>query len=115
MENPGKVLSTLWAELKGQESLLDQVVLTGSEPVLPSSFPVGTLAQASIAAVGLAAAELWHSRTGRMQRVSVDMRHAATEFRSEKLFSLNGEVPRGYRDPLAGIYRCAGGGGLARI
>ena len=31
-----------------------------------------------------AANELWHLRTGRRQRVSVDMRHAGIEFRSER-------------------------------
>src|SRR4051794_39698934 len=62
--------------------------LTGAEPALPSSFRVGAAAQAAIAANGVAAAELWRRRTGEAQRVAVDMRHAAAEFRSERLFRL---------------------------
>jgi crotonobetainyl-CoA:carnitine CoA-transferase CaiB-like acyl-CoA transferase len=60
--------------------------LTGAEPVLPSSFAVGTAAQASIAAVAPAAAFLHHRRGGPAQRVDLAMRHAAAEVRSERLF-----------------------------
>ena len=36
-----------------------RVTLTGAEPALPSSFRVGAAAQTTIAAAGLAAAEIW--------------------------------------------------------
>ena len=88
----------------------ERVILTGREPALRSSFGVGVLAQVSIAATALAAAELWRARTGQSQSVSVDMRHAAEEFRSERRFLLDGQAPRGYRDPLADIYACSDGG-----
>jgi crotonobetainyl-CoA:carnitine CoA-transferase CaiB-like acyl-CoA transferase len=90
------------------------VELTGSEPVLPSSFPVGTAAQATIAAATLAAAELWHMRTGRRQRVGVDMRNAAIEFRSERYLRIDGKRAAEYHDTIAGLYRC-GDGRWARL
>src|SRR5262249_34037370 len=82
-----------------------EAVLTGHDPVLPSSFRVGTLAQASIAAVALAAAGIWQQRTGRRQLVSVDMRHAAIEFRSERYMRLAARPPGPAWDKIAGVYR----------
>jgi crotonobetainyl-CoA:carnitine CoA-transferase CaiB-like acyl-CoA transferase len=83
--------------------------LTGEEPALPSSFRVGAVAQASIAASGLAAAEIWRLRTGKSQRVAVDMRHAAAEFRSERHVLLDGAAMPDPWDPIAGLYRTADG------
>ena len=91
------------------DTALDDVTLTGGEPVLPSSFAVGTAAQATIAASALAAAEIWRQRTGRRQRVSVDMRHAAIEFRSERYLRIDGKPYEDYHDPIAGLYRCGDG------
>ena len=81
------------------------MTLTGSEPMLPSSFRVGAVAQSAIAAAGLAAAELWRRRTGRAQTVAVDMRHAAVEFRSERHMRLAGKPPGPSWDKIAGVYR----------
>ena len=71
------VLADLWRAAGQPEAGLEAVSLSGSEPVLPSSFAIGAAAQATIAAAALAANELWRLRAGRRQRVSVDMRHAA--------------------------------------
>lgn len=106
---PNQVLSALWAEAGLPGAALDHAVLTGTDPVLPSSFHVGALAQAGIAAAGLAAAELHHLRTGRRQRVSVDMRHAAAEFRSERLLRVDGKLPGELWDRIAGLYPCRDG------
>jgi len=105
-KHPYEVLAALWRHAGQREEALDAVMLTGSEPALPSSFAVGTAAQASIAAAALAAAELWRLRTGRQQRVSVDMRDAAIEFRSERYLRVNGEPPKELWDKIAGLYRC---------
>jgi crotonobetainyl-CoA:carnitine CoA-transferase CaiB-like acyl-CoA transferase len=91
------------------EALLNDVSLTGSEPVLPSSFAVATAAQATIAASALAAAEIWRLGSGRRQHVGIDMRHAAIEFRSERYLRINGEPYQEYHDDLAGLYRCGDG------
>src|ERR1700693_2506840 len=54
----------------------------GTDPVLPTPFRIGTAGAATIAASGLAAAQLWGARTGRSQRVTVDLRQAAASLRS---------------------------------
>lgn len=96
------------------DTATQDAAFTGHEPALPSSFATGVAAQATIAASALAAAELWRLRGGRRQRVSVDMRDAAIEFRSEHYLRVNGSRPEEYHDDLAGLYRC-GDGRWARL
>jgi crotonobetainyl-CoA:carnitine CoA-transferase CaiB-like acyl-CoA transferase len=104
-----QVLAELWRLAGHDDTTLSSVDLTGAEPVLPSSFAVGAAAQATIAASALAASELWRLRTGRRQRIGVDMRAAAIEFRSERYLRVDGNVPAEYHDIIAGLYRCADG------
>jgi len=106
---PQKVLADLWRAAGQPESGLEAITLTGTEPALPSSFAVGTVAQATSAASALAANELWHLRTGRRQRVSVDMRHAGIEFRSERYLRVDGKPPHEHRDKTVGVYRTGDG------
>lgn len=106
---PAQVLRDLLADVGLPAELADAVALTGSDPVLPSSFAVGTLAQASIAAVAAAAADLWLLRGGRRQDIAVDMQHAALEYRSERYFSTDGNPPGRVWDAIAGTYRCGDG------
>ena len=94
---------------------LPQAHLAGREPVLPSSFAVGTAAQAALAAGALAAAEIGRQRGGPRQQVTVDMRHAALECCTH--FLLNGQPLQPW-DKLAGLYPCgddAGSAGWVRI
>ncbi len=109
MTTRSKPLADLWRLGGGVPDALDQVQLTGVDPQLPSSFRVGTAALVSIAATGLAAAEIWRQRTGHRQTVSVDMRHAAIEFRSERYLRIIGEEPPKAWDELAGVYEAAAG------
>ncbi len=97
-------LRSLWTMAGGRTAALDAAVLTGQDPVLPSSFRVGTVAQATIAAAGLAAAEIWRQRSGEEQSVDVDMRHAAVEFRSERYLRI-AAPPAEMWDKIAGLYR----------
>ena len=106
---PKNVLAGLWRAAGQDDAALGEIEFTGAEPVLPSSFAVGTAAQATIGAAALAAGELWKLRTGRRQRVSVNMRAAAIEFRSERYLRVNGKVPEEYHDNIAGLYRCGDG------
>jgi crotonobetainyl-CoA:carnitine CoA-transferase CaiB-like acyl-CoA transferase len=99
----------LWRAADQPEAGLEAIALTGAEPALPSSFAVGTVAQATVAAATLAANELWHLRTGRRQRVSVDMRHAGIEFRSERYLRIDGKLPHEHRDKTVGVYRTGDG------
>ena len=104
-----EALAQLWTVLGQPADALSRVALTGTDPALPSSFAVGTLAQSTIAATALAAAQVDTLRTGRQQTVSVDMRHAALEFRSERYFRVDDQLPPEPWDKIAGLYRCGDG------
>jgi len=106
---PFDALTSLWRNAGHSDDALSTTTLAGSEPVLPSSFAVGTAAQASIAASALVAAELWRLRTGRRQPVGVDMRNAAIEFRSERYLRIDGKPAPELWDKMAGAYRCRDG------
>jgi len=114
MQSPRDLLADLWTDAGGDPALLDAVTLPGDEPQLPSSFRVAAAAQASIAAAGLAAASIWQLRSGQSQRVSVDMRHAVVECRSERYLRLDGNPPPPAWDAIAGIYR-TGDGKFVRV
>ncbi len=103
-------LDALWRALDHGPAALDRVRLTGAGPVLPSSFAVADLAQASIAAATLAVAELWTRRTGHRPPVDVDRAHACAAFRSERYLTVDGRSPPDPWDALAGLYRTACGG-----
>jgi crotonobetainyl-CoA:carnitine CoA-transferase CaiB-like acyl-CoA transferase len=107
--DPADVLSGLWRAGGFDDSSLGDIVFIGAEPVLPSSFAVGTAAQATIGAAALAAAALHRLRTGRRQSVRVDMRSAAVEFRSERYLHVDGKAPGDHHDRIAGLYRCCDG------
>jgi crotonobetainyl-CoA:carnitine CoA-transferase CaiB-like acyl-CoA transferase len=102
-------LAALWTDAQLPPDALDDVRLTGADPVLPSSFAVGTAARVTVAASALAAATLWQHRGGRRQTVSVDMRHAAIEFLSEHFARLEGEEPEDPWDRIAGTYQTGDG------
>ena len=88
---------------------LNDLELSGQDPVLPSSFKVGTVAQAAISASALAGAEVWYQRSGARQAIGVDMRHAATEFRSERYIRIDGGPPPELWDKIAGTYQTGDG------
>jgi crotonobetainyl-CoA:carnitine CoA-transferase CaiB-like acyl-CoA transferase len=105
MQSPSGILADLWTSVGGDHSALDAVALTGEEPQLPSSFRVAAAAQASIAAAGLAAAQIWKLRSGQSQDIAVDMRHAVVECRSERYLRVDGKPPPPAWDAIAGIYK----------
>jgi len=106
---PPDILAALWRQAALDPAALTHISLTGQEPIQPSSFRVDAVAQSSIAASGLAAAEIHRRRGGGAQRVAVAMRDAAIEFRSEHWLSIAGK-PAGARwDAIAGLYQCGDG------
>ncbi|HXX49615.1 MAG TPA: CoA transferase [Myxococcota bacterium] len=109
MTPPEDPLREIWRLGGGDPAALERVALSGSDPFLPSTFRIGTAAQAAIAAAGLAAAELWQLRGGRAQQVRVDLRAAAIEFRSERYLRIVGREPPPMWDPIAGVYRTGDG------
>jgi crotonobetainyl-CoA:carnitine CoA-transferase CaiB-like acyl-CoA transferase len=109
MQTPRDILADLWTQTGGDAAALDDVTLTGDEPQLPSTFRVGASAQASIAAAGLAAAQIWKLRSGQSQNVAVDMRHAVVECRSERYLRVDGKPPGPSWDVIAGVYKTRDG------
>lgn len=83
----------------------DTVAFTGgADPVLPTPFRIATAGAATLAATGLAAADLWELRTGRRQAVAVDVRQATASLRSGHYMKLgDGDLSAG-RNSLMGFY-----------
>jgi crotonobetainyl-CoA:carnitine CoA-transferase CaiB-like acyl-CoA transferase len=105
MQSPREILADIWTSAGGDPAALGAVTLTGEEPQLPSSFRVAAAAQASIAAAGLAAAQIWQLRSGQSQHVAVDMCHAVVECRSERYLRVDGKGSPMAWDAIAGIYK----------
>src|SRR6266498_3750172 len=81
------------------------VVFTGGDdPVLPTPFRIGAAGAATLAATGLAATELWQARTGRRQRVTVDLRQATAALRSSHYIQLAGAGVSSARNTIMGFY-----------
>ena len=78
-----EALNEIWQMTGCDASALDNIKLTGEDPVLSSIFRVGTAASATIGAASLAAAEIWRLRTGNRQELSLNCRDAAIAFCSE--------------------------------
>ena len=105
MQSPADILRDIWTAVGGDAAALTRVRLTGEEPQIPSSFRVAVAGQTTIAAAGLAAAEIWKLRSGEAQHIAVDMRHAVVECRSERYLRLDDKPPPPAWDAIAGVYR----------
>lgn len=100
--------AALWRDAGLPPEALHALSLPGAQAVLPSSFAVATAAQTSMGLASLAAAELWHLRTGQgpRQQVTVPREHAALE--SLGHFTVGGKAPVVW-DKLSGLYPCGTG------
>jgi CoA-transferase family III len=101
--DPNHAIERLWQDAGLPSTCLSRVSLTGTDPVLPSSFAIGTAAQSSVAAAALAATLLGEKRGVGVRQVSVAMREALLECTG--FFSLDGKTPEVW-DPIAGLYAC---------
>jgi crotonobetainyl-CoA:carnitine CoA-transferase CaiB-like acyl-CoA transferase len=81
----------------------------GADPVLRTPFRIGETGAATLAAVGLAASDLWQLRTGRRQQVAVDVRRATASLRSGNYLRLNGELVSNAPDAIMGFYPAKNG------
>ncbi len=106
MQTAAQVLSQLWNEQNLSTDALSRIELTGSDPVFPSSFAVGTAAQASMASAAGMAALIGTVRGLPEQTVSVDMLEAAIECTG--YFTLDGNATPKFAE-LSGLYRCIDG------
>src|SRR5262245_65935831 len=59
-----------------------EVTIAGADPVLSTRFKIGETCAAALGGVGVAVSDLWDLKTGRSQKASVDVRHAAAGLRS---------------------------------
>jgi len=106
---PAGALAQIWREAGLPEAALGGIAFRGADPVLPSSFAIGTAAAASIGAEALAAALMLARRGGPDPDVRITLRDAAIEFRSEHYLRVNGAPPADYQDAIHGLYRTADG------
>src|SRR4051812_11930838 len=75
-----------WSEERANE-----VEITGgTDPVLPTPFRITETSTAALAAVGLAASDLWELRTGRRQKIAIDARRATASLRSGHYLEMEG-------------------------
>src|SRR5215831_6988278 len=86
------------------------VEITGvGDPILPTPFRIGETSAAALAAVGLAASELWELRTGRRQQIAVDTRQATASLRSTHYMKLDGAPVSTDRNAVMGTYPAKNG------
>ena len=87
-----------------EESTQGLTITGGTDPILPTSFRIGDTSTAALSAVGLAVSDLWESRTGRRQEVSVDARRATASLRSGKYMQMDGAGVSTERNTVMGVY-----------
>lgn len=105
MTTPSEALRTILPIAGWGDTQAADVAFTGGvDPVLPTPFRIGTAAAATLAASGLGATELWQVRTGRRQRVTVDIRQATAALRSGRYLQLAGADVSSERNPIMGFY-----------
>src|SRR5229473_1264133 len=105
MTTPNEALRTIlpiagWSDRQA----VDVMFTGGADPVLPTPFRIGAAGAATLAASGLAATELWQVRTGRRQRVTVDLRQATAALRSGHYLHLAGTEVSSERNTVMGFY-----------
>jgi hypothetical protein len=59
-----------------------EVTIAGADPVLDTRFRIAETLSAVVAGVGVAIADIWETKTGRRQKTTVGVRHAAAAIRS---------------------------------
>ena len=102
---PHEALRTILPVAGWSDKLAATVTFTGgTDPVLPTPFRVGVAGAATLAASGLAAAELWELRTRRRQQVAVDLRQATASLRSGHYMSLGEGKLSAARNSIMGVY-----------
>ena len=100
-----EILRTLLPIAGLDEERTQRLTITGgTDPILPTSFRIGDTSTAALSAVGLAVSDLWESRTGRRQEVSVDARRATASLRSGKYMQMDGAGVSTERNTVMGVY-----------
>jgi crotonobetainyl-CoA:carnitine CoA-transferase CaiB-like acyl-CoA transferase len=102
---PNAALRSILPNVGWSADRADAVAFTGgTDPILPTPFRIGVAGAATLAATGLAVADVWELRSGRQQSVAVDVRQATASLRSGHYMKLgDGEVSHA-RNSIMGVY-----------
>ncbi|RDH31421.1 CoA-transferase family III [Aspergillus welwitschiae] len=108
---PRDTITYLWQGLRLPPDTLNSLGISGvPNPGLPSSFKVGHIAQASIALSALLASQIYSLRNNiTPPKVTVPYDHACIEFKSERLYTLNGQPPPSSWGTIGGLHRASDG------
>jgi crotonobetainyl-CoA:carnitine CoA-transferase CaiB-like acyl-CoA transferase len=108
---PQDSVAYIWTQILGlPKAALNALDIPIDAACCPSSFKVDNLAQSTIALSALSAA-LFHSRRQQCEvpKVTVAAEHACVEFKSERLYTLNGKPAPPGRATIGGLYKTADG------
>ncbi|EUC47976.1 hypothetical protein COCMIDRAFT_34540 [Bipolaris oryzae ATCC 44560] len=100
----------IWQQLGLPENALKSLELPVDAKCLPSSFKVDILAQSAIAVSALAAA-LYSSvrHTTELPHITVPAEHACVEFKSERLYTLDGKIASPPWGTIGGLHKASDG------
>ena len=104
-----EVIASLWSALGGGPEALGPLEVVNEAPVYRSRYRADLAATVTIAVTAAAAAEVWRSRSEAAHRATVDARHAAIAFRSERYLRVNGGPPPEGGGWIGGFYRSKDG------
>ncbi|CAJ0543544.1 Ff.00g038040.m01.CDS01 [Fusarium sp. VM40] len=105
------VIEEIWSGLGLPLASLASVKLPGDEgPALPSSFKIGILAQASIGLATLVAAQIHALRNkSDVPIVTVPLENSVVEFKSERLYTINGKPATSPWGEFGGLHKTSDG------
>lgn len=107
---PSGTVGYIWTTLGLPEDALKYLHLPVDAKCCPSAFKVGHLAQASIGLSALSAALVWSVHNNRpVPRVTVPAEHACAEFKSERLYVLNGKDGPSSFGTIGGLHKTKDG------
>ncbi len=102
---PNQALSSILPATGWTAGQADAVTFSGgADPILPTPFRIAAAGAATLAATGLAAADLWQHRTGRRQTIGVDVRQATASLRSGHYLRVGDGHVSAERNPIMGVY-----------
>ena len=103
-------VASIWKGLGLPSAALEQLLLPGEGLGLPSSFKIAHLAQASIGLSALLAAQIHaHRNSQSTPQVTVPLEHAAIEFKSEHLYTLDGKIASLPGGTIGGLHKSSDG------
>lgn len=100
----------IWQQLGLPDNALESLKLPVDSECLLSSFKVDILAQSAIAVSALAAALYWSVRHANViPLVTVPAEHACIEFKSERLYTLDGKIASPPWGTIGGLHKASDG------